>query len=295
MVAPARTPAEPVAVRGVGLFTGHPATATIDPAPPGAGVAFVRVDLPGRPVIPATIDRVVRDPARLGLPIPAPARCTILAAADPRAFVVTVEHVMSALAGLGVTDARIEIDGPELPAGDGSALPFTDALQAVGIRPNGPGADPIVVTRAIAVEDGRGGRIEATPADDTMMRYELDYGPAAPLAPHAAEWRPRGGEYAREVAPARTFCLDREARAMRAAGLLAHLAPSDMLVIGPDGPIDNAYRCADEPARHKLLDLIGDLALVGRPIQGRIVAARSGHALNHELARALAALAPISA
>lgn len=284
-----RTPARPAVVTGIGLFTGRAATATIAPAPPGTGIVFMRVDLPGRPVIPASIDRVVRDPARLGLPIPSPARCTVLAAEDPRAFVVTVEHVMSALAGLGVTDARIDLDGPELPAGDGSALPFTDAIVAVGMCENASGSEPIVVTRAIKVEDGRGGRIEATPAGDTVMRYELDYGPGAAIAPHAAEWRYGGGDYAEAVAPARTFCLADEARAMRAAGLLTHLTPGDMLVIGPDGPIDNAYRCADEPARHKLLDLIGDVALAGRPIRGRIVAHRSGHALNHELARALAA------
>jgi UDP-3-O-acyl-N-acetylglucosamine deacetylase len=150
-----------------------------------------------------------------------------------------------------------------------------------------------VITREVVVERG-GARIVAGPRTGAgcLFRYELDYGPAAPIAAQSASWdsgTPDAAEvYEREVAPARTFCTEAEARAFRAAGLFGDRSPRDMLVIGEEGPIDNAYRFENEPARHKLLDLIGDLALVGRPLHGEVVAMRSGHALNHELAAALA-------
>src|SRR5690606_8732256 len=145
-------------------------------------------------------------------------------------------------------------------------------------------AEPVTVSRGEA-------SITALPRQTSgwSVRYELDYGPGGPMLPQAAVWDGTAAMYTREIAPARTFCTDREAEAMRRAGLFANLSPREMLVIGPDGPIENTCRFENEPARHKLLDVIGDLSLVGRPIQADIVARRSGHALNHELARLLAA------
>jgi UDP-3-O-acyl N-acetylglucosamine deacetylase len=284
----ARTLARDAALRGVGLFTGTAADVTIRPAPRGHGLRFRRVDLPGSPEIAATVANVVADPRRLRLPLPTPLRCTILAAHG--AFVITTEHVLSALAGLGVTDAIVEVGGGELPAFDGSAEPFARAMLAAGLTDPEEGHPPLVLRSEIRVGGGDDGTIVATPrtAPGGSRRYELDYGPFAPIPAQAAQWSP-GEDYIKRVAPARTFCLAQEAEAMRTAGLFRHLSPRDMLVIGPAGPVDNAYRFADEPARHKLLDLIGDLALVGRPIQADIVARRSGHALNHALARALLA------
>lgn len=289
---PGRTLARAATVEGVGLFTARPSRVTIAPAPERSGITFVRADLPGRPAIPARVDRVVSEPARLGLPLPTPVRCTILAGDSPHACVITVEHVMSALAGLGVTEARIEVEGPELPACDGSAQPFVRAMLDAGLVDHEHGPDPIVPTRAISVGTAASGTIVAEPCaiSEALYRYALDYGPGAPIAPATASWRP-GDDYARSVAPARTFCLAAEAQAMRSAGLLAHLSPRDMLVIGHDGPVDNEYRFPDEPAHHKLLDLIGDLALAGRPIHARITATRTGHLLNHALAAALLASA----
>jgi UDP-3-O-acyl-N-acetylglucosamine deacetylase len=125
--------------------------------------------------------------------------------------------------------------------------------------------------------------------------YHLDYGPGAPIAPQTVRFlsMPGSDEYATAIAPARTFSTLDEAVAMRKMGLFAHLTAAEMLVIGPDGPVENAYRFSDEPARHKLLDMLGDLALATggtRPIQGRVTAWRSGHALNHAMARRLGGL-----
>lgn len=278
-------------VRGVALFTGAPSTLRVLPAESGAGIAFRRADAPDAPRIPAAVDRVVAEPRRTVLS-PNPAE----RAATARLGVQTVEHVLSALAAAGITDALIEADAPEAPIGDGSALPFIEAINRAGVRALPGEIGPIAVRDVVTVEDGAGGRIVATPraAAGLELVYHIDYGPGAPIPPHTARWFcPAGGDaaaYTRDIAPARTFSTLAEATAMRAMGLFAHLSPRDMLVVGPHGPVENAYRFPDEPARHKLLDMLGDLALAGRPIRGRVEAWRSGHALNHDMARRLAAL-----
>lgn len=284
-----RTLGGPARVTGRGLFTGAPAAAALVPAPPESGIVFIRIDLPGAPRIPALAANLVRDPRALGLALPAPARNTVLAGGPQGPVVVTVEHVLSALAGMGVTDALVEVSGPELPIGDASGAPFARAIAEAGVTVHGDPVAPIAPAHEILVGDPGGPHIVARPASVGRYRYELDYGAHAALRPHGAAWT-QGEDYAATVAPARTFCLQEEAEAMRRAGLFAHLSTRDMLVIGPGGPIDNAYLFDDEPARHKLLDLIGDLALAGRPIRAEVIARRSGHALNHEMARRLAAL-----
>lgn len=292
--APRRTLARPATLRGVGLFSARPAALRLVPAPPGAGLAFRRTDLPNAATIPAHIARLCDQPQLAGLPPALRARNTILWA--PPATVLTTEHILSALAGLGITDALIELDAPEIPIADGSARPFTEAILDAGIIDHGEPLPSLVVEREITVRDPAGGEafITASPRSEPGCEflYELDYGPGAPIPPQRAAvvLAPEtAADYAERVAPARTFCLQQEAEAMRAMGLFQHLTPRDMLVLGPDGPIDNTLRFDDEPARHKLLDLIGDLALAGRPIQARITARRSGHALNQAMAKALLA------
>jgi UDP-3-O-acyl-N-acetylglucosamine deacetylase len=309
--------ARATSVRGVGLFTAARATLTIRPAERArAGLVFRRIDLPGRPLIPALVSHLAPD-----------SRHTLLRLdpADPRSPEVhTTEHVLSALAGMGVTDAPLDLDGPEVPIADGSAAPFVEAVRQAGIAPLGatqgdgafPGADSLPA-EPIEVRDAAGATVTWHPPPPTPpppasptpatpppgatteecslhLEYHLDYGPGSPIPRQTASldiaWTPRGprSAYAEQVAPARTFCLKAEARAFRAAGLFGHLGPADMLVIDDDGrPIENALRFPDEPARHKLLDLLGDLALVGVPLAGRVVARRSGHALNHALAAAI--------
>jgi UDP-3-O-acyl-N-acetylglucosamine deacetylase len=272
-------------VRGRGLFSGTPGAVRIAGAAVGSGIRIARRSGGG---VRAKVVALAPQPEGI------PARNTTLAiGATDR--ILTVEHLMSALAGLGVWDARVEAEGPEVPIGDGSAAAFVDAVRGAGLRKSG--AEPIVISREIVIERG-GARIVARPRSPgrggCLYRYELDYGPDAPMAAQAAEWDSGAADaaetYAREVAPARTFCLESEARILQAAGLFKDLSPRDMLVIGADGPIENEYRFENEPARHKLLDLIGDLALAGGPLQGEVVATRAGHAMNHEMARALAAL-----
>lgn len=303
-----RTIAAPAAIEGVGLFTAAKVKATIHPAAADAGVVFRRVDLPGAPSIPARVENIVDKPRR-----------TVLrATGEQNATIETVEHCLSALAGLGIDNAVVDVDGPEFPIGDGSASFIVDALCDAGVVEQDAPRRTLVVREPVTVRagGGQGGEDEAilvalpNEAPALELLYDLDYGSHAPVigrqvaaftlrtddhahahavngAANGAITRAASASYAQRIAPARTYALLDEARAMRERGMFAHLSPRDMLVIGEDGPVDNELRFADEPVRHKLLDLLGDLALVGRPIQGRVIASRSGHALNHRLARAL--------
>lgn len=295
-----RTLARSVRLTGTGLFTPVACTVTIHPAPPGAGITLRRTDLPDQPLIRA-------DARHVFTPLPEAsrdaARHTVLNPAPGKAGVHTVEHLLSALWGLGITDAHADVNGPEVPMLDASALPFARALSEAGIAPPAAadlrGADPIVIDEPIELTDGHGPgapRITAEPASGPLLEltYRLDYGPAAGpvLGPQEASftlnWQsPDVDGYLAQVAPARTFCTQNEAQAFRSAGFFAHLGPGDVLIAGPTGPVDTALRMPHEPAVHKLLDLLGDLALAGRPVFAKVTAYRSGHTLNHRLARAL--------
>lgn len=286
---------QPAVVRGTGLFSARPATLELRPAPVGTGLIFRRSDIPGAPPIPASAPHLTTDP-RL------PGRNTVLAfdpsrppGADNPA-VATTEHVLSALLGLGVTDAWIDVDAPETPIGDGSAAPFVEAIRRAGLTDLGIDLEPIRLNGRVSVSDTRpkpgevGGVISAFPRENPGLElvYTLEYGPKSPIPRQSARTIVGGDDYALDIAPARTFCLSHEAQAMRAAGFFLHLTARDMLVIDERGnPLDNRLRFENELARHKVLDLLGDLALVGRPLQARIVAERSGHALNHGIARAI--------
>lgn len=302
-----RTLARDARVQGVGLFTAKPATAVIRPSEPDSGVVFRRVDLPGQPTTAARIENVVDRPRRTAL------RATGAPADSTEALVETVEHILSALAGMGVDNALVDLDGPEVPIGDGSAKPFVEAIQGAGLVEQDAPRRPLVISEAVTVRapagaEGGESLLVALPAEGDALEllYDLDYGENTPIGRQVAAFtlgiaQSRGGmphpgpltngalanAYASTIAPARTFAMLAEAEAMRARGLFTHLKPADMLVLGPKGPVDNTLRFPDEPVRHKLLDLLGDLSLAGRPIVGRIIASRSGHALNQQLVRAL--------
>ncbi|MCA9311898.1 MAG: UDP-3-O-[3-hydroxymyristoyl] N-acetylglucosamine deacetylase [Phycisphaerales bacterium] len=261
-------------VSGEGLFSGKPVRVRIRPGQPGSGIIFRRVDLPDSPDIPAHVDHVVPRPRR-----------TVLQVGG--AAVETVEHCLSAFAGLGIDNAVVELDAAELPAGDGSASPFVEPLSGAGVAEQEEPVTPIMVTEPIMVRDGQA-MVTVMPNDGDAMElmYVLDYGDRSPIPRQTCSWA-LGGDYRHQIAPARTFSTEHDARAMWDQGLFRHLTAKEMLVIGEAGPVDNCYRFDDEPVRHKLLDLLGDLSLAGRPISGRIVAVRSGHALNHQMARRL--------
>lgn len=280
---------ESPALRGAGLFSASPASVRFLPARAGQGVRIRRSDLPAIDPLPASVANVTDDSALCGLPPGIPPRNTTLVVGSTL-FARTIEHAMSALAGLGITDAIIEIDAPELPILDGSAKAYVEALAPL-VMETPDALEPLTLTREVACRDGAAS-IVATPRDapGCSIEYRLEYPPGSGLGSQTARWDGTPEAYVREVAPARTFCLAKEAHALRAAGLFTHVGPREMLVISPDGqPMKNTLRFSDEPGRHKLLDLIGDLWLLGRPLHADVIATRSGHAHTHALVRALLA------
>lgn len=277
------TVAGPARFRGIGLFTAAPATVTIHPATSGG----IRLRTEAGDL---TIDvrAVATEASKLPFPTGVQARNTTLAWNG--AAVATVEHLLSALTGLGITDAVISVEGPEIPMFDGSAAPIVDAIVSAGLKKLDGRVDPILLSAPVTVSRGDTS-IVATPRSTPGFSYTyvIEYGPAIPRA--SVSWTGESAKYQSDIAPCRTFCLVSEAKAMRDRGMFTHVSTKEMLVLDDrtGEPIDNALRFSDEPARHKLLDLIGDLALLGRPIQADIVATRSGHALAHEFCRAVMA------
>lgn len=263
-------------VRGKGLLLGQDAELVICPAPPDTGIVFERSDLNPPVAIPALAENVVRRPRR-----------TTLRSGD--VSIDTVEHCLSALAGLRVDNAILRLRGPELPCGDGSALPFLDPMLEAGLTEIDTPRRVYKLREAISIDEP-GATIAALPHDEAGMRvvFDLDYKENAHrIGKQAWSFDTVNGDYLAEVAPARTFSLREEAEALWAAGMCRHLTPRDVLVIGEDGPIDNAFRFDNEPVRHKVLDLIGDLYLVGCAVACRVLAHRSGHHMNRRLAQAI--------
>jgi len=261
-----------VRIDGIGLMLGQPVSVEIKPAAPETGIVFERVDLDPPVRIPATVDRVVSR-----------ARRTTLKSGE--ATVETIEHCMSALSGLGIDNAVVELTGPELPCGDGSSNLFVDPILEAGIEQQDlPRRVFKLIEPIVLEEDGK--MLAAIPCEDpgTRIIFDLDYGADSDRIPRqTVSFNPSSENYATEIAPARTYSLKEEAEALWERGMCRHLTPKEVLVIGEDGPIDNQFRFDDEPVRHKVLDVIGDLYLVGRPVQCRILAYRSGHTLNRLL------------
>lgn len=273
-----QTIAQPVTLTGRGLFSGKAVTAKFCPAPANHGVVFVRSDL-NLARVPALIDHVVQAD-----------RHTCLK--HDEALVETPEHCLSALAAMGVDNVLIEMDAPELPLLDGSAKPYVDALRDAGItEQDEQRTPPLIVTDPIVVQHN-GCMIAALSHEKPGLEliYELDYGEGSAIDRQVKRVDVPAADFDRELAPARTFVLEAEAVQMRDAGVGEHLGATDVLVIGDNGPIGgNEYRFPDEPVRHKLIDLIGDLSLAGAPIQARIFAFKTGHEQNHALVRQLIA------
>ena len=270
-----QTIAKPASLSGRGLFSGEQATVTFKPAPPGHGVVFIRTDLQGA-AIPAVIDNVVKRDRRSAL-------------RNGSATVDTCEHVLSAVHGLGLDNLIIELDGPELPDIDGSAQPFVAALRGAGVQASDQPRRGLTISAPVMLRlDDM--TLAAMPSDKPGLEivYELDYSQEPAIGRQITVFGLGTDDYVGQIAPARTFVLEAEAAAMQASGFGTHLTTAQMLVIGKAGALSpNRFRFPDEPVRHKVLDLIGDLALLGVPIQGRLIAVRSGHALNHALVREL--------
>jgi UDP-3-O-acyl N-acetylglucosamine deacetylase len=270
-----RTIAAPAEVEGIGFLTGQDVHLRFRPAPASTGIVFARTDLGPKACIAARVDNVTGTQRRTTL-------------GQPPLCVGLVEHVMAALSGMNIDNCVVELDAPEPPGLDGSADAFVRAIAAAGSvlqadrRPIWTVDRPIVVT-------GRDATLALHPRDEPGLRvsYLLDYGLRSPIGRqvYSAEIDP--ATFASEIAPCRTFLLEEEAIALRDQGLGRRTKVCDLLVFGPRGPIDNRLRFADEPARHKVLDIVGDLALLGQGLSGHVVAYRSGHPLNVELVRAM--------
>jgi UDP-3-O-acyl N-acetylglucosamine deacetylase len=271
-----RTLGRAVTVEGVGYWSGEPIQVEFRPAGPNTGIAFV-LQRPGRSpqILPACLDTRVDASRR-----------TVLQVGTAR--VEMVEHIMAALAGLEIDNCEVWVDAEEMPGCDGSALSFVDALDWAGLVEYSSMIRPLVVSEPLRCGTPQQW-VEVHPNGSGLMsvEYHLDYGPGNAIGRQsfAAEITPE--EFRYELAPARTFVLKEEADAMIAQGKGKHVTTSDLLIFGPGGPLNNQLRFPDECVRHKVLDVVGDLALAGRPLVGHVIAYRSGHELNATLVRAI--------
>jgi UDP-3-O-[3-hydroxymyristoyl] N-acetylglucosamine deacetylase/3-hydroxyacyl-[acyl-carrier-protein] dehydratase len=270
-----RTLAREASVCGIGFLTGPDVSVRFLPAEPDTGVSFVRTDLPGRPRIPVTVEHVAPRQRRTTLETPA-------------AKVEMVEHVLAALAGLKIDNCRIEIDACETPGCDGSSGPFVESLQQAGVVEQSEPRRSFVVDRPYWLRDGDA-MLAIHPAcgDGLVVSYNLDYGSGNPIGRQSFFTVVTPETFREELACTRTFLLEQEATALRAQGIGARTGPRDLLIFGPDGPIENRLRFPDEPVRHKVLDIVGDLSILGQDICGHVVAHKSGHRMNVELVRQL--------
>jgi len=257
-----------IRVAGIGLHTGRRVEATLRPARPGEGILFERTDI--GVAIPALAEEAGRFDHATSL-------------GEPGREVGTVEHLLSAFVGAGVDHVRVEVDGPELPILDGSAAPWLAAIRRAGIRPLGVPVHPFAPSSTIVVPAPAGKRLEIRPARDLRVTYTIDF-PHPIIGRQSITVVVTPDSYARHIAPARTFGFLAEYETLKAHGLARGADASNCIVVGEDRIENGELRFADEFVRHKALDLLGDLALVGRPVVGHVVAHRAGHALHAALA-----------
>lgn len=261
---------------GVGLHSGRRVTMTIGPAAIDTGIRFHRIDPAGQDaVIPARWDHVVD--TRL---------CTVIGN-DSGVTIGTVEHLMAAFAGLGIDNATVELDGPEVPIMDGSADAFVFLIECAGIVEQGAPAKRIRILKTVTVGDGKGAVVTLTPAPYSGLDFALDFANPA-VGRQEKSVHLAVDSFKRELARARTFGFAEEVEMLRKAGLARGGSMDNAIVIGADRVLNReGLRYGDEFVRHKLLDALGDLYLAGAPIEGRFSGTRSGHALNNQLLRML--------
>lgn len=258
---------------GKGLFGGKDIRIQFKPSGPDTGIVFIRTDFDPPAPIEVIPENIVQRDRRTALQ-------------KGKAVVETSEHCLAAVNALGICNLKIEIDAPELPGFDGSSEEYFKTLQKCGVELQDAVQKPIIITESICITEGDKSIYALPGTDDGLhLTYDLDYTQHTGIGRQIYSSDLNEANFGRNLARARTFCLEAEARQMQAAGIGTHLGPKDILVISSDGPIKNTYRFPDECVRHKVVDMIGDLQLAGRPIAGRIVAYRSGHELNQKLVR----------
>lgn len=272
-----QTLAAEVPFEGTGLHTGEPARIRFHPAPPDYGIRFRRVDLEGEPEIPADLDHVCS--TELG---------TTLGIGAVR--VATVEHVLAAAAATGLDNVRIEVDGPEVPIADGSFRPFVEILERGGRQVQPAAARVLVVDRPLALEGVGGASYVVVPASAPVLRVSAAIEFDHPLVGRQfASFDITPDQFTRAVGPARTFGFLRDAEALHARGLARGASIENAIVLDDEGLAGGELRFGDEFVRHKIGDIVGDLALLGRRLQAHLVAERPSHTGNVALAAKLRA------
>ncbi len=269
------TIAHSAATDGIGLHTGRVTRVELVAAEPDEGIVFVRTDLPGRPRIQARPEAV--NAAML-------ARRTELVAAGG-ASVIMVEHLLAACLALGVDNVRVEMDGPELPIFDGSALPYAALLEKAGRRKLDAARRPWRLKRTVTFL-AESAEIVAVPAESMTVAFFADLAHAG-IADQAAEFQVGAGDFTADLAPARTWVFYEDVIGLQQAGLIRGGSLDCAIVLRDGQPINTRYRLDQELARHKLLDFLGDLAILGRPLNALLTARGTGHRLHHQFIETL--------
>lgn len=272
---PQRTIKNQIALEGVGLQTGNKVRLNLKSAPANSGINFIRTDLPNKPLL--NIQSISPGSSNSA------ARRTSLSLGGLE--IQTIEHLMAALAGLGIDNIAVELDNAELPGLDGSAKEFLAALKSSGITEQDAPRKILTVKEPVWCEKGEG-VLAVFPDDNFKISYTLSYKNKS-IGTQFLSLIVNDETFETDIAPARTFCLEEEAAALLKMGLGKGADYNNTLVMGKDGPVKNTLRFPDEPVRHKILDLVGDLYLLGAGIRGHVIAIKSGHALNMELVKKL--------
>jgi UDP-3-O-[3-hydroxymyristoyl] N-acetylglucosamine deacetylase len=256
-----------VGCTGVGLHSGAPVSVRILPASPGTGIVFRRIDLDG-----FEIEAVSRNVARVSYATSLMKKGVLIS---------TTEHLLSAFVGLGVDNAIVELDNLELPILDGSALPFVELIQKAGLRKQRRPRKYLKILREAEMREGNK-FISVYPADAYSVSYSINF-PHPLIGKETLQVELSNGSYLKHIAGARTFGSREDEKTMRNMGLIRGASRENCIVLTRDGIENGPLRYADEFVRHKVLDLVGDLALLGKPILGKIVADRAGHAMHTAL------------
>jgi len=256
-------------LEGKGLQTGKPVKAFFYPEKENRGIVFRRLDLPEKPSIRINdlLDLNTDRRSKIGL--------------SPTDYVETVEHIMAALWGAEIDNIKIELDSSEPPALDGSSLEFLKELKNAGIEKQDKERQFVEIKKPLWVEE-KESFLGAFPSETFKISYVLEY-PRPSIGRQFFSKELNSGSFEKEIASARTFCLKEEAEMLVKQGYGKGANFKNTLVMDEKGPIENTLRFPDEPVRHKVLDLIGDLYLLGKPVKGRLIAVRSGHKLNLKL------------
>lgn len=272
---PQKTIAQEAKLAGRGMFSGAEAKVRFTPADADTGIVFVRTDLDEPVKIEATVRNVAERSRRTAIK-------------KGQISIETIEHCMAAINALEIDNIFIEVDAPEMPGFDGSSGEYFKALKECGFVEQSKSRKEFAVSLEVSLSEA-GASIYALPCDGGSLEitYDMDYTKHTGVGRQMLSCTLSTEYFEANLAPARTFLLEAEAKQFQSRGIGTHLSPRDILVISSDGPIKNSFRFPDECVRHKIVDLIGDISLIGRRITGRIVAYKSGHSLNQQLAKKL--------